>query len=121
MGLAPITTMTSAYSASFTWFDTAPDPILNYANRTALQLFEVDWTELTAMPSRLTAEVPERAERARLLSEVSSRGYIDDYRGIRVAKSGRRFLIERATVWNLFDESGGPYGQAATFSEWRHL
>jgi hypothetical protein len=55
------------------------------------------------------------------LSEVSSRGYIDDYRGIRVAKSGRRFLIERATVWNLFDESGGPYGQAATFSEWRHL
>jgi hypothetical protein len=101
--------------------DTAPDPILNYANRTALQLFEVDWTELTAMPSRLTAEVPERAERARLLSEVSSRGYIDDYRGIRVAKSGRRFLIERATVWNLFDESGVPYGQAATFSEWRHL
>jgi hypothetical protein len=56
-----------------------------------------------------------------LLSEVSSRGYINDYRGVRVAKNGRRFLIERATVWNLLDESGAPYGQAATFNEWRYL
>ena len=101
--------------------DTAPDPILNYANRTALQLFELGWAELTSMPSRLTAEVPERAQRARFLLEVSRRGYIDNYRGIRIAKSGRRFLIENATVWNLFDEFGRPYGQAATFSEWRLL
>ncbi|MGH7798023.1 MAG: MEKHLA domain-containing protein [Candidatus Binatia bacterium] len=101
--------------------DTATDPILNYGNRTGLQLFELSWKELTVMPSRLTAEAPERAERGRLLSEVSSRGYIDDYRGVRVAKNGRRFLIERATVWNLLDESGAPYGQAATFSEWRYL
>lgn len=101
--------------------DTATDPILNYANRTSLQLFELSWEELTVMPSRLTAAAPERAERARLLSEVSGRGYIDDYHGVRVAKSGRRVLIERATVWNLLDESGAPYGQAATFSEWRYL
>jgi hypothetical protein len=101
--------------------DTSPDPILNYANRTALELFELGWKELTAMPSRLTAETPERAERARLLSEVSRLGYIGDYRGIRVARSGRRFLIENATVWNLLDESGRPYGQAAAFSQWRLL
>jgi hypothetical protein len=101
--------------------DTAVDPILNYGNRTSLQLFELSWEELTVMPSRLTAEATARAERARLLSEVSSRGYINDYRGVRVAKNGRRFLIERATVWNLLDESGAPYGQAATFNEWRYL
>lgn len=101
--------------------DTAADPILNYANRTALKLFEVSWDELTAMPSRLTAEAPERAERTRLLSEVSSRGFIDDYRGVRVSRTGRRFLVEGATVWNLFDEFDDPYGQAASFSRWQYL
>ena len=101
--------------------DTATDPMLNYANRTALLLFELDWSELTVMPSRLTAEAPERTERARLLADVSRRGYIDDYRGVRVSKTGRRFSIQRATVWNLLDESGGVCGQAATFSHWRFL
>ena len=101
--------------------DTAPDPILNYANETGLRLFGLTWEELITMPSRLTAQALEQAERARLLSQVSEQGYIDDYRGIRITKGGRRFLIERATVWNLLDESGGLYGQAATFSEWRFL
>jgi hypothetical protein len=101
--------------------DTEPDPILNYANKTALRLFELSWDELVAMPSRLTAQAPELAERARLLSEVSARGYISDYRGIRISKSGRRFLIERATVWNLIDDNGTVCGQAAALSEWHFL
>jgi hypothetical protein len=101
--------------------DAAADPVLNYANRTALRLFELDWSELTATPSRLTAEAPERTERARLLAEVSRRGYIDDYRGVRVSKNGRRFSIESATVWNLVNESGGLCGQAASFSRWRYF
>jgi hypothetical protein len=101
--------------------NTAPDPILNYANQTGLRLFELSWDELAVMPSRLTAEAPAQAERARLLSEVSMRGFIDDYSGIRVMRTGRRFSIERATVWNLLDASGAPYGQAATFSAWRFV
>lgn len=122
-GLAPEEQARELFNAPFAVLshDTATDPILNYANRISLQLFELSWEELTVMPSRLTAEAPARAERTRLLSEVSSRGYIDDYRGVRVAKNGRRFLIERATVWNLLDESGAPYGQAATFNEWHYL
>jgi PAS domain-containing protein len=101
--------------------DTAPDPILNYANEAGLRLFGLSWEELIRMPSRLTAQALEQDERARLLSQVSEQGYIGDYRGIRITKAGRRFLIERATVWNLLDESGAFYGQAATFSEWRFL
>lgn len=122
-GLAPEEQARELFNAPFAVLshDTATDPILNYANRISLQLFELSWEELTVMPSRLTAEAPARAERTRLLSEVSSRGYIDDYRGVRVSKNGRRFLIERATVWNLLDESGAPYGQAATFNEWHYL
>lgn len=101
--------------------DTLPDPLLNYANRVGLELFELTWKELTAMPSRLTAQAPEQAERSRFLEEVSRRGFIDNYSGVRIGKNGRRFVIERATVWNLLDENGAPYGQAASFAEWRFL
>ena len=41
--------------------NTAPDPILNYANQTALRLFDLSWEELTVMPSRLTAGTPAQA------------------------------------------------------------
>jgi hypothetical protein len=99
--------------------DTTPDPLLTYGNQTALKLFALSWEELTYMPSRFTAEAPNRAERARLLAEVTARGFIDDYSGVRIAKTGQRFLIEQATVWNLTDEEGRPCGQAATFREWR--
>ena len=101
--------------------DTAPDPILTYGNLTALELFALSWAELIQMPSRLTAEAPDRAERARLLAEVTARGFIDDYSGVRIARTGQRFLIERATVWNLSDAEGRPCGQAATFQAWRLL
>lgn len=101
--------------------NTAADPLLNYANRTGLSLFELSWEELLQTPSRLTAEPAHRDERIALLEAVSHRGFIDDYRGVRVSKKGRRFLIEKATVWNLRGHDGAHCGQAATFSAWRFL
>lgn len=100
---------------------TEPDPILNYGNRIALELWETDLPTLHATPSRLTAEPVHRDERARLLERVARDGYIDDYSGIRVSATGRRFFIEQTIVWNLLDEAGRPAGQAATFSSWKHL
>jgi hypothetical protein len=100
---------------------TEADPILNYGNAAALALWEMSWDELTRIPSRLTAETPLREERARLLAAVAARGFIDDYAGVRISKSGRRFRIEQATVWNLVDADGAPCGQAATFAAWEFL
>ncbi len=100
---------------------TDPDPVFNYANSAALELFEMSWDELTSLPSRLSAEPMARQERARLLARVTKHGYIDDYAGVRISQSGKRFLIERATVWNLVDETNNNRGQAATFSRWRWL
>ncbi len=97
---------------------TEADPILNYGNAAALALWEMSWAELTRTPSRLTAEAPNREERARLLDAVTRRGFIDDYSGVRISKSGRRFRINRATVWNLISEKGEPCGQAAMFDNW---
>jgi len=95
------------------------DQILNYGNRTALDLWRMDWATFTRTPSRETAEPMHREERARLLERVRQFGYIDDYRGIRISSTGERFWIEGATVWNVMDENGGYAGQAATFSTWR--
>jgi hypothetical protein len=101
--------------------DDRPDPCFNYANLVAQQLFERGWEEIVGMPSRLSAEAPERAERERFLARVADKGYVDDYTGIRVAKSGRRFRILRATIWNLVDASGRRTGQAAAIPAWEPL
>ena len=101
--------------------NTADDPILNYGNQAALNLWETDRETLLSMPSRKTAEPVHRDERAELLRRVTEDGYIDDYQGIRISATGKRFRIDQAIVWNLTDNSGQPAGQAATFSEWEML
>jgi PAS domain S-box-containing protein len=98
--------------------DGAADPLFVYANRAAQACFGYTRAELVGLPSRLSAEAPERAERQRLLDAVARDGFIRDYRGLRIAKDGRRFWIERAVVWQL-DRAGVTVGQAATFSAWR--
>lgn len=97
------------------------DPIFNYGNLAALNLFEMDWAGLTQMPSRQSAEPLNRDERARLLDAVTKQGFIDDYSGIRISSSGRRFFIPNAVVWNLIDDDREFRGQAATFSDWEYL
>ena len=97
------------------------DPCFNYGNLRAQRLFELSFSELLALPSRLSAEAADQVERQRLLDAVCSRGYIDDYAGVRISKSGRRFRIVQACVWNLIDESGQHLGQAAAFSRWTPL
>lgn len=100
---------------------TEADPILNYGNAAALALWEMDLATLSRTPSRLTAEPVHRDERARLLERTRRDGYVDDYAGIRISSTGRRFRIEQAVVWNLVDAAGVHRGQAATFDRWTPL
>ena len=85
------------------------DPIFRWANPAALALWETTWEVFTALPSRLSAEEdPEiQEDRSRYLAEAARRGFIDDYRGIRISTKGRRFRI-RARIWTV-----GNLGQAA--------
>jgi hypothetical protein len=62
-----------------------------------------------------------RDERAHLLDAVTRTGFIDDYRGVRVSKTGRRFSIEKATVWTVLDQRERVLGQAATFASTKFL
>jgi hypothetical protein len=96
---------------------TEADPIFFYGNRLALQLFEMSAEEFARLPSRLSAEPLAQEARVKLLEKVSQQGYVNGYSGLRIAKSGRRFIITDTTVWNLLDEAGGYHGQAAVFIE----
>ncbi len=101
--------------------DTSEDPILNYGNQTALDLWDASWEDFTCMPSRQTAEPMTQEERKHLLAQVTAYGFIDQYQGVRISAKGRRFKIEKATVWNLINEAGEYCGQAAMFQDWRYI
>ncbi len=98
-----------------------PDPLFNYANPKALNLFEINWDELLKMPSRLSTETINQAKRESLLNTVSRQGYIDHYSGVRISAKGQRFMINQAVVWNVIDAQGKYFGQAAMFKEWDFL
>jgi hypothetical protein len=100
---------------------TEEDPVLNYGNQKALDLWEMDWRTFTRTPGRQTAEPMEQGARDRFLETVKKQGYIDNYQGIRISSKGRRFEIRQATVWNLLDEKGRYAGQAASFQDFRFV
>lgn len=101
--------------------DNQAEPIYNYANQTALQLWSLSWYEFTQTPSAATTEPMDRSDRQKMLQQAQEQGYIDNYQGIRIASTGKKFMIEQVKLWNLTDESGKKCGQAATFSHWRWL
>lgn len=100
---------------------TEADPVLNYGNQVALNLWEMDWGQFVQTPSRYTAEPIEQKDRARLLQQAKAKGFIDDYEGIRISSSGRRFQISQVVLWDVLDETGQRCGQAATFDRWTYL
>jgi len=97
------------------------DPILNYGNKIALDVWDLDWERFTRTPSRLTAEPVNQAERARMLARAQEKGFIDDYKGVRITGRGKRFLVQQAIIWNVVGSEGEQLGQAATFSKWTFL
>jgi len=100
--------------------NTDPDPRFIYANKTAQSCFEYPWHEFIQLRSRFSAEEPNRFERQRLLESVSQKGFVTGYSGLRITQSGRRFRIEGGVVWQLMNEIGISFGQAAVFHSWRN-
>ena len=122
-GLSPIDRANALFNADFVIVShgTQADPVLNYGNQKALDLWQMDWETFTKTPSRYTAEPMERSEREQLLALAKLQGYISNYRGIRIASNGDRFYINRAIIWNVVDQAGNLWGQAATFRDWEAI
>ncbi len=99
---------------------TEPDPIFNYGNQRALQLWELSWQDFTKMPSRKTAEEVVQEERNRLLAETTTKGF-SDFSGVRITSTGKRFSIKDGILWNLLDENDQYCGQAAVYSNYEFI
>jgi hypothetical protein len=97
------------------------DPIFNYGNQRALELWELDWEQFTQMPSRKTAEQVVQEERDRLLAEAATKGFVTNYVGVRTSSTGKRFYIEDTILWNVLDEQNQRCGQAAVFSKYTFI
>jgi hypothetical protein len=101
--------------------NTDPDPVFVYGNIAAQRRFGYSWDEITRLPSRLSAEAPNREEREQFLTRVQRLGYEEGYKGVRVTKSGQRFMIEEATLWQLLDADGKLHGQAVIIPRTRDI
>jgi hypothetical protein len=98
---------------------TEPDPIFNYGNSRALELWELSWEDFTRMPSRQAVEAIEQEDRQSLLEEAVITG-LKNYSGIRISSTGKRFYIDNGILWNLVDDE--LYcGQAAMFWNWKYV
>ena len=101
--------------------NTDPDPLFIYGNKAAQRRFEYSWDEITRLPSRLSAEALNREERQQFLARVQRLGYEAGYKGVRITKSGQRFMIEEATLWQLLDAVGKLHGQAVVIPRTQDL
>jgi hypothetical protein len=97
------------------------DPIFNYANETALKTWEMPWEEFVGLPSRFSVEKTETDDREKLLSEAQEKGFVSNYLGIRITKSGKSFKIIDTILYNLTDEVGNYKGQAAIIPKWEFI
>ncbi|MGB3755448.1 MAG: MEKHLA domain-containing protein [Rivularia sp. (in: cyanobacteria)] len=96
------------------------DPIFNYGNRKALQLWELDWEDFTSMPSRKSAQEVVQEERDRLLAETTAKGY-SNFAAVRISSNGKRFHIEDGIIWNLLNAKNQYCGQAAIYSNYKYI
>ena len=97
------------------------DPILNYGNQFALNLWELNWKDFTKTPSRKTAEIDLRARREEMLKIAKEKGFYDEYEGIRVSSTGKRFRIKNAIIWNVLNKDNATIGQAAYFTDIEYI
>ncbi|MEH2290715.1 MEKHLA domain-containing protein [Nostoc sp.] len=115
---SPLETAQALFEAPFALVShgTESDPIFNYGNRKALELWELSWEEFTRMPSRRSAEELVQEERDRLLAEATTKGF-SYFSGVRITSTSKRFEIQDGILWNLLDEQNKLCGQAAVYSK----
>ena len=93
--------------------NTMDDPVFNFANIAAQELFEMELDIFLSTPSKYSAEQIERKDRDHLLRDALKNGIIDNYEGIRISSTGKRFHIKKTQLFNLIGSSNKILGQAA--------
>jgi len=99
--------------------DGGGDPHFVYANAAAAALWRMPVHAIVGMPSRLSAPPEHQASRASMLKDAAGSGVLRGYSGERIARDGKRFVIEDATLWTVDFEHGA--GQAVVFDRWHSV
>eukprot|EP00850_Spirogloea_muscicola_P004368 SM000018S03733 [mRNA] locus=s18:1117822:1119242:- [translate_table: standard] len=101
---------------------TEDDPIFNYGNRAALDLFGLDWPAFTSLPSRKSAgdDAANIADRQQWL-DAAQKAAVNLAGQRRFSSTGREFEIKEGTYWTLTTLDGEVFGQAAVFKEWEYV
>lgn len=99
--------------------DTAPQPLLDWANRAAARAFDATPESLLGRPSAATAPADAVADRGKLFDTLARDGFVTGYSGVRVSLTGRRFVIDDVAVFKVTDAAGRPAGHAAVIGATR--
>lgn len=99
--------------------DIAPQPLLDWANQAAARAFDATPESLLGRPSATTAPADAVADRGKLFEALARDGFVTGYSGVRVSLTGRRFIIDDVTVFEVTDAAGRPAGHAAVIRETR--
>lgn len=100
---------------------TEEDPVFNYANLKAQEIWNMGWDEFTSMPSRFSAEPIEESKRNQLLETGRKKGITRLKQGIRINKDGRRFYIKDVVLFNLLNKNQDYCGQGAVYPKWEFI
>lgn len=92
------------------------DNIYNYANQTALNLFERSFEEQINLPSSRSTGTgnPQQVDRNNLLAETLAKGFVK-FTTTRMTSHNKEVLLKDAILFNLFDNYGVYCGQSVVF------
>lgn len=62
--------------------------------------------------SSVSANKTFQDERNNMLKKVENLGFVEDYKGTRIAFDGSLFQIKNAIIWNIIDRNNNSQGQA---------
>ena len=93
--------------------DASPAPLLDWANLAAARAFDSTPESLLGRPSAATAPADAAADRRALFDVLARQGFVTGYSGVRISLTGRRFVIDDVTVFEVTDATGRPAGHAA--------
>lgn len=121
--LAPVELAEALYQAKVAvlshdvqWLQGERVNVYNYANATALRLFERSFAEQTQLASTRSAamQVQAQGQRNSLLAQCIAKGWVQ-FSTERLSATGKTVVLNDAILFNLFDGMGVYAGQAVVF------
>ena len=73
--------------------DLSPDPVLNYGNQRALDLWEMSWEELTSTRSRDTARADRQSDRDGLMRQIGEMNFNLGHPSIAIRQSNLALVL----------------------------